>query len=278
MSDSENVVGQIVAGEKNDLTKHLSKFLAKEITKALTPSPPLYSKEEPTDYLLECAERVIEELLKIKDNKQRGSLLRKFTQRCQEAKECLRKDDIRKPLPDTFLRDIYDYIDKIDEYVISSLEKSKNSHREFRRLRNIRDSIFSRWIALNSSRTSEYIQEQIDLAEKEKLPTQESNGRKKERKPKSSNVQRSKTPPQILKETRERQAAKLLAESSEKGEHLTAENLGKKLGCDKSTAVRLEAWKKQGMLGVKEPPNGNKLRNESGADIEAYEKLPAKPS
>ncbi len=48
---------------------------------------------------------------------------------------------------------------------------------------------------------------------------------------------RKKTPPQLLKETRERQAAKELA----KNPNITAEKLGKILDCDKSTIVRLEA-------------------------------------
>jgi len=55
---------------------------------------------------------------------------------------------------------------------------------------------------------------------------------------------RKKTPPQVLKETRERQAAKELAKNPD----ITARALGKVLGCDAATVVRLQAWKKRGVL------------------------------
>ena len=77
---------------------------------------------------------------------------------------------------------------------------------------------------------------------------------------------RKKTPPQLLKETRERQAVKELA----KNDKITAEELGKILGCNKSTVVRLRAWKNKGVLANPPPPNGFKKQdNESKTDVEA---------
>lgn len=55
---------------------------------------------------------------------------------------------------------------------------------------------------------------------------------------------RKKTPRQFLKEARERQAAQELA----KDPNLTAKKLGEILECDKSTVVRLKAWKKKNVL------------------------------
>lgn len=55
---------------------------------------------------------------------------------------------------------------------------------------------------------------------------------------------RKKTPPQLLKEARERQAVKELAKNPD----ITSEQLGKILGCHKSTAVRLKAWQKKNVL------------------------------
>ena len=60
---------------------------------------------------------------------------------------------------------------------------------------------------------------------------------------------RKKTPPQLLKETRERQAVKELARNPE----ITARELGTTLGCDASTVVRLKAWKNRGVLH-RDPP------------------------
>ena len=75
---------------------------------------------------------------------------------------------------------------------------------------------------------------------------------------------RRKTPPQILRESRERQAAKELSERK-----ITAEKLGKILGCDKSTVVRLKAWKNRQVLNSN-PPDGFIERNEDGeTSIEA---------
>ncbi|MBN2457319.1 MAG: hypothetical protein JXB29_12420 [Sedimentisphaerales bacterium] len=85
---------------------------------------------------------------------------------------------------------------------------------------------------------------------------------------------RKKTPPQLLKETRERQTAKELAKEPNK----TAEELGKLLGCHKSTVVRLKAWQKRGVLANPKPPNGFKKQpkdDKSRGDIEAiYENEP----
>jgi hypothetical protein len=60
---------------------------------------------------------------------------------------------------------------------------------------------------------------------------------------------RRKTPPQLLRETRERQAAKELAKSPD----ITSRELGKILECDASTVVRLRVWKNRGVLH-RDPP------------------------
>jgi hypothetical protein len=77
---------------------------------------------------------------------------------------------------------------------------------------------------------------------------------------------RKKTPPQLLKETRERHAAQELT----KNPNITAEKLGKKLECDKSTIVRLKAWQNRGILAYSPPPNGFKKQDDEGrTDTEA---------
>ena len=77
---------------------------------------------------------------------------------------------------------------------------------------------------------------------------------------------RRKTPPQLLKETRERQAVRELA----KNDKITAEELGKILGCNKSTVVRLKAWQSKGILAYSPPQNGFKKQdNEGKTDVEA---------
>jgi len=55
---------------------------------------------------------------------------------------------------------------------------------------------------------------------------------------------REKTPPQLLHETRERNAARLLAQNA----GLSCSQLAEKLECNKSTIVRLKAWKQRGVL------------------------------
>ncbi len=65
----------------------------------------------------------------------------------------------------------------------------------------------------------------------------------------AARAQRRKTPPQLLKETRERQAVKELA----KNPNITAKALGANLGCDKSTIVRLKAWQNKGVLSSPAP-------------------------
>jgi hypothetical protein len=77
---------------------------------------------------------------------------------------------------------------------------------------------------------------------------------------------RKKTPPQLLKETRERHAAQELT----KNPNITAEKLGKMLECDKSTIVRLKAWQNRRTLAYSPPPNGFKKQDDEGrTDTEA---------
>lgn len=85
--------------------------------------------------------------------------------------------------------------------------------------------------------------------------------KKRKRKPK-------KMPSQFYKDARDKQIAAKLAENPE----ITAEKLGEKLGCDKSTISRSKAWKNRGTLDYPEPPKGHKLSGEeSGPDIEAID-------
>jgi hypothetical protein len=58
---------------------------------------------------------------------------------------------------------------------------------------------------------------------------------------------RRKIPPQLLKETRERQGAEILA----KNPGMTCRELAKKLECDGSTVTRLKAWKNRGVVSAK---------------------------
>ncbi len=96
-----------------------------------------------------------------------------------------------------------------------------------------------------------------------RLPVQPASGNAGETKQKKT---RKKTPPQFLKETRERQAAKELANNPE----ITAEELGKILDCNKSTVVRLKAWQNKGVLANPLPPNGFKKQDDKGrTDTEA---------
>ncbi|MDI6450522.1 hypothetical protein [Anaerobaca lacustris] len=104
------------------------------------------------------------------------------------------------------------------------------------RWREMRDN-WSAWhtvidMALNDVRA--------DLARSE--PADETNVVTKKHKPKRR--ARKKTPPQLLRETRERHAVKALTQDPE----ITSRELGKKLGCDASTIVRLKAWKSRGLL------------------------------
>lgn len=66
---------------------------------------------------------------------------------------------------------------------------------------------------------------------------------------KSERKARKKTPPQLLKETRERHAANALAKNPD----MTARELADQLGCVASTVVRLKAWKNRGLLH-RDPP------------------------
>jgi hypothetical protein len=63
-------------------------------------------------------------------------------------------------------------------------------------------------------------------------------------------TQKRKYPATFKKEANERAAAKLLAEDP----NITSRNLGKKMDCDASTIVRLEAWKKRGVLDYPKVP------------------------
>jgi hypothetical protein len=78
---------------------------------------------------------------------------------------------------------------------------------------------------------------------------------------------RKKTPPQLLKETRERQAAKELARDPD----ITAKRLGEILDCDKSTVVRLDAWKKKGVLH-RAPPRTDIRDADSDEDAHPLDK------
>jgi len=92
-------------------------------------------------------------------------------------------------------------------------------------------------------------------------PTETGGGKARQR----SQKKRRKTPPQLLKESRERQAVQELAKDS----NITAKKLGEILGCDASTVVRLEAWKNKHALNSN-LPNGFIKRNEDGeTSIEA---------
>jgi hypothetical protein len=74
-----------------------------------------------------------------------------------------------------------------------------------------------------------------------------------------------KSPPQLLKEARERQTAQEISQNP----HITSPELGNILGCNKSTIVRLKAWKNRGCLDRESKPLGWKKTGESGSDIEA---------
>lgn len=78
---------------------------------------------------------------------------------------------------------------------------------------------------------------------------------------------RRKAPPQILKESRERQAAQELA----KNPNITAEELGKILDCDKSTIVRLKAWKNKDVLKSKIPNGFIRQTKDDDGSIEAID-------
>jgi hypothetical protein len=87
---------------------------------------------------------------------------------------------------------------------------------------------------------------------------------------KKAHSKRRKTPPQLLKESRERQAAQELV----KNPNITADKLGKILACDKSTVVRLKAWQNKGVLSHPAPSKGFKKRakDDDKVDIEAIDK------
>lgn len=81
---------------------------------------------------------------------------------------------------------------------------------------------------------------------------------------------RKKTPPQLLKESRERQAAQELAHNPD----LTSRELGKILGCDASTVTRLKAWKNKPVLNYESPSKGfikQSQQNDIRPDIEAID-------
>lgn len=73
---------------------------------------------------------------------------------------------------------------------------------------------------------------------------------KPKRGPRTPQKGRKKTPPQLLKETRERQAAQELATNPD----ITARELAKVLACDAATVVRLQAWRKKGVIH-RDPPH-----------------------
>jgi len=95
----------------------------------------------------------------------------------------------------------------------------------------------------------------------EQEPTKASS--KVERRPRS----RKKTPPQLLKESRERQAAQELA----KDPNITSDRLGKILGCDKSTVVRLKAWQSKDALKGNAPNGFIKQTKDGDRSIEAID-------
>lgn len=94
------------------------------------------------------------------------------------------------------------------------------------------------------------------------------NTKKKPREP-TATAKKKKNPKQLLKQTRESTAKQLLKNA----EYMTAESLGKELGCDKSTASRLDAWKKnrQKIKGhTQKIPEGFKRdHNAKGSDTES---------
>jgi len=81
---------------------------------------------------------------------------------------------------------------------------------------------------------------------------------------------RKKTPTQLLKESRERQAVQELAHNPD----ITSRELGKKLGCDASTVTRLKAWKNKHVLNYESPSKGfikQSQQNDRRPDIEAID-------
>ncbi len=83
-------------------------------------------------------------------------------------------------------------------------------------------------------------------------------------------TRRSKRPAEVLKEARERHAAKILAQRP----GITSRELGQELDCDASTVTRLQAWAKRGVNDHPKPPTGFRVkrdRDEGGPDIDAID-------
>jgi len=105
--------------------------------------------------------------------------------------------------------------------------------------------------------------EAYQLANKQAAEEPTKASSKVERRPRS----RKKTPPQLLKESRERQAAQELA----KDPNITSDRLGKILGCDKSTVVRLKAWQSKDALKGNAPNGFIKQTKDGDRSIEAID-------
>jgi len=99
-------------------------------------------------------------------------------------------------------------------------------------------------------------QESKPIAESAEEEQQQQPGRK-DRQPRNKTRRKRKAPPELLKEARERKAVKELASNP----NMTCIELAKILECDKSTVVRLKAWKNKGVLDYK-PPKGIVTRQE----------------
>lgn len=83
-------------------------------------------------------------------------------------------------------------------------------------------------------------------------------------------TRRSKRPAEVLKEARERHAAKILAQRP----GITSRELGQELDCDASTVTRLKAWANRGVNDHPKPPKGFGVKrdaDEGGSDIDAID-------
>lgn len=186
-----------------------------------------------------------------------------------------------KDLPYAYLvlAALHDYFNPLKPIITSELQKlqRKDFHISIEPLfckmclREIRNDLMQRGLlpdaGIQLSRQVEDFKEPVEEANKKELLEPVS-------KPAKPAVRRQlkgrkKTPPQLLKETRERQAILELT----KNPNITAEKLGKILGCNKSTVTRLKAWQNKKVLDYDEPPNGSKRASDkAGPDIEAIDK------
>jgi len=186
-----------------------------------------------------------------------------------------------KDLPYAYLTlaELHDYFNPFKPIITSELQKlQRKDHRigvspSFCKmcLQEIRNDLMQRGLlpdaGIQLSRQVEDFKEPVEEANKKGLIEPVSKLAKSAVRRQSKS--RKKTPPQLLKETRERQAALELT----KNLNITAEKLGKILGCNKSTVTRLKAWQNKKVLDYDKPPNGSKRASDkAGPDIEAIDK------